>query len=183
MGKDINQAVEAIADAVTGENERLKEFGIKARTQGETITYEYTGKDGSTQTATASKSDRKQIQQVLSGIFNEKFAGAMQKQSKTWSGMISNVSDQWTRFMNLVMRAGVFDWMKNKLGGFLDKINKMATSGQLQAYAEKMASMLKTGFEQLYAIGQVLWSIGSTMANVVTVIANMVGGFKNVGVI
>jgi len=56
---------------------------------------------------------------VLSGIFNEKFAGAMQKQSKTWSGMISNVSDQLTRFMNLVMRAGVFDWMKNKLGGLV----------------------------------------------------------------
>jgi len=30
MGKDVMQAVEAVADAVTGENERLKEFGIQA---------------------------------------------------------------------------------------------------------------------------------------------------------
>ena len=30
MGKPLMQAVEAIADAVTGENERLKEFGVKS---------------------------------------------------------------------------------------------------------------------------------------------------------
>ena len=29
MGKPVLQAVEAISDAITGENERLKEFGIK----------------------------------------------------------------------------------------------------------------------------------------------------------
>lgn len=42
MGKPIEQAVEAIADAVTGENERLKEFGIKARVEGDEIVYAYT---------------------------------------------------------------------------------------------------------------------------------------------
>ena len=52
MGKPIMQAVEAIADAVTGENERLKEFGVKARTKGDTITYEYTFK-GETKTVQA----------------------------------------------------------------------------------------------------------------------------------
>jgi len=30
MGKDLNQMIEAVADAATGEFERLKEFGIKA---------------------------------------------------------------------------------------------------------------------------------------------------------
>ena len=30
MGKDITQMIEAVADAATGEFERLKEFGIKA---------------------------------------------------------------------------------------------------------------------------------------------------------
>ncbi|MDU4876757.1 MAG: tape measure protein, partial [Neisseria subflava] len=42
MGKPIMQAVEAIADAVTGENERLKEFGIKAAKQAGKIAYTYT---------------------------------------------------------------------------------------------------------------------------------------------
>ena len=35
MGKSLNQMIEAVADATTGEFERLKEFGIKARTHGE----------------------------------------------------------------------------------------------------------------------------------------------------
>ena len=35
MGKPLMQAVEAIADAITGENERLKEFGITAKVTGE----------------------------------------------------------------------------------------------------------------------------------------------------
>jgi len=41
MGKPLEMAVEAIADAVTGENERLKEFGIRAQVHGNKIRYEY----------------------------------------------------------------------------------------------------------------------------------------------
>jgi len=33
MGKSLNQMIEAVADAATGEFERLKEFGIKAKQQ------------------------------------------------------------------------------------------------------------------------------------------------------
>ena len=31
MGKDLSQMIEAVADAATGEFERLKEFGIKSK--------------------------------------------------------------------------------------------------------------------------------------------------------
>ena len=54
-GKPLDQAVEAIADAVTGENESLKEYGLKGHVDGNTITYEFTGKDGRTRTAQASR--------------------------------------------------------------------------------------------------------------------------------
>ena len=43
MGKNLMQFVEAIADAATGEFERLKEFGIKARTQGEQVSFTFQG--------------------------------------------------------------------------------------------------------------------------------------------
>jgi predicted phage-related tail protein len=48
MGKPLMQTVEAIADAMTGQNERLKEFGIKAEAIKGTnrIIYEYTDKHG-----------------------------------------------------------------------------------------------------------------------------------------
>ena len=104
MGKDVMQAVEAIADAVTGENERLKEFGIKARTKGDTVTYEY----GEGRVATANARDRAEIQRVLMGIMDEQYSGAMADRMKTFSGMMANLGDQWTRFQLQVMESGPF---------------------------------------------------------------------------
>lgn len=43
MGKSLNQMIEAVADATTGEFERLKEFGIKAKTEGDNVTFTFQG--------------------------------------------------------------------------------------------------------------------------------------------
>ncbi|MCK5743629.1 MAG: hypothetical protein KAH30_02740, partial [Caldisericia bacterium] len=95
MGKDITQAVEAMADAVTGENERLKEFGIKASKTGETIKYAWADSSGKMRDVVV-KNNKDIIQSTLTAIFNEKYVGAMDAQSATWAGMMSNSSDAWT---------------------------------------------------------------------------------------
>ena len=43
MGKDMMQMIEAVADASTGEFERLKEFGIKARSEGDNVALTFRG--------------------------------------------------------------------------------------------------------------------------------------------
>ena len=43
MGKDMMQMIEAVADASTGEFERLKEFGIKASKQGDDVSLTFQG--------------------------------------------------------------------------------------------------------------------------------------------
>ena len=43
QGKSVDQLIEAILDAMTGENERLKEFGIKASKSGETTKFSFRG--------------------------------------------------------------------------------------------------------------------------------------------
>ena len=178
MGKPIMQAVEAIADAVTGENERLKEFGIKARTKGDTITYEYTVK-GETKTARADARNRAEIQRVLTGIFDSKFAGAMEKQAATWSGMMSNMSDQWLRFRLLVMRSGVFDFLKGKLSGLLDRVDKMAASGQLQELAEQVGGNLVSAFKAAWSFGERAIPVMKDLVRTVGSIASAVGGWEN----
>lgn len=178
MGKDVIQAVEAIADAVTGENERLKEFGVKAHSQGNTITYEYTDKEGIQQALSVDKNDRKAIEEALTEIFNEKYAGSMDRLSKTWSGMISNVADQWTRFKNKVMEAGVFDFMKTKLQGLLEKINQLAESGQLQEYAKSISDQLIAGMKAAWAFGKALVEVSSVVFGAMKTVADSVGGFK-----
>ncbi len=172
MGKDVMDAVEAIADAITGENERLKEFGIRASKSGGEITYEYTNKAGKQKTAVVDGSDRAAIEATLKTIWNEKFAGAMRERSKTWQGMMSNMSDQWTRFTNMVMSQGLFDWMKGKLGGLLAKIDQMAADGTLEKVAKDWGTKLM-GF----ATG--LWSAGEGVANLVSGFSDLAGGADN----
>jgi len=111
MGKNINQAVEAIADAVVGENERLKEFGVKASKQAEMITYNWVNASGEARTKTVAN-NQAIIESTLSAIFNSKYAGAMEAQSKTWNGMISNMQDNWTIFQKNIMDGGLFDFLK-----------------------------------------------------------------------
>ena len=43
MGKDMTQLIEAVADAATGEFERLKEFGIKAKSEGDKVSLTFRG--------------------------------------------------------------------------------------------------------------------------------------------
>ena len=154
MGKDLNQAVEAMADAAVGENERLKEFGITAKTVGNEIQYLYTNKQGFQETLTAGKDDREAIQAVLKQIFDSKYDGAMQRLSKTWGGMLSNLSDEWVNFKKSVMDAGAFDFLKKKLRGILETIHQLKKSGQLKQMAQDFAKRITHSIKTLWQFGQ-----------------------------
>lgn len=179
MGKPLEQAVEAIADAVTGENERLKEFGIKGTIVGNKIRYEYSY-NGRQMVKEANKNSRAMIESTLTSIFNQKYAGAMDKQSKTWIGMMSNISDQWTRFTNMVMEAGVFDFLKSKLGELLSRVDALAKSGQLKKWADQFGSTLVTGLKNTWQIGQQLVPVFAKWGQVIDEVAHSVGGYGKV---
>lgn len=87
MGKTLNDMIEAVADAATGEFERLKEFGIKAKSQGDNVSFTFQGV-----TTTVGKNS-KEIEQYLKYIGNVKFAGGIEAQSKTVNGMLSTLKD------------------------------------------------------------------------------------------
>jgi hypothetical protein len=176
MGKDVMSAVEAIADAVTGENERLKEFGIKASKDGGQIIYSYTNRAGKQRQKAVDAGNRELIRSTLTAIWNEKYAGAMEAQSKTWAGMMSNMGDQWTRFTSSVMAAGLFDWMKTEVGGILEELNKAAADGRLQTWAKQTGTAIKEAFISLkdFAI---------EARSAVVAVKDFVGGWKSLGVI
>lgn len=87
MGKSLNQMIEAVADAATGEFERLKEFGIKSRSEGDKVSFTFQGI-----TTTVGK-NADEITRFLEGIGEVQFAGAMEKQMDTLDGAFSNFSD------------------------------------------------------------------------------------------
>ena len=183
MGKPIMDAVEAIADAITGENERLKTFGIKARADGDLFKYEYTDRSGVQRTLVALKDDRKQIESVLTRIWNEKYGGASERQAKTWNGIMSNLSDQWARFQMLVMSSGPFEALKGHLGDLLDRIDKMAADGTLQAWAEEIGAHIMSAIDKVIGFGTALYDIITTMANFTQPMADFIGGWGNLALV
>ena len=175
MGVDIMQAVEAIADAVTGENERLREFGITARADRDQFIYEYT-KDGETKTLSALKSDRAEIERVLRSIMDERFSGAMEEQRETFIGIMSELSDSWTRTMNVIMdKGGVLKWIKAQLGGVIDELKQIADNEKLAAQAGRE---IKEVLSAIWSTLKGLWSLLKGLAALMKPVAELLGGWS-----
>lgn len=153
-GKDLMQGVEAIADAMNGQNERLLEFAnIRGSVQGNKILYEW-DQNGKQMRKIIAKNNRHAIAEFLTGVLDKRYAGAMDKLSKSWSGMMSNLGDQWTRFKVLVMESGAFDWLKSKLADLLDKLDEMAKSGELKELAETIGNKILKGLKAAWQTGE-----------------------------
>lgn len=158
MGKPIMASIEMIADAIVGENERLKEFGITARKNksDKTTTYNYTNSKGVQSSKTVKTDDRKGIENTLKGIFDEKFDGSMDRMSKTMSGILSNLGDQWQAFQSLVMQSGVFDNLKKTLEDIQGNLSSLFQTGEINDFVKPMAEIFNTVFNTLVQIGQIL---------------------------
>lgn len=130
LGKDLNQMIEAVADASTGEFERLKEFGIKAKQNGEQVSLTF---QGMTKTI---GNNAAEIEKYLTDLGENQFAGAMTQRMATLDGAISNLGDSWDAFALNISNAGAGDLMKEAVRqaiDALDELNAQLESGQLEA--------------------------------------------------
>lgn len=88
QGKSVDQLIEAILDAMTGENERLKEFGIKASKNGNTVKYTFRG------VTTEVQNTEEAIKSYLLSLGKlDGISGSMATQMKELEGMESNFKD------------------------------------------------------------------------------------------
>lgn len=134
--KKLTDFVEAVADSLTGENERLKEFGIVARkvgTDGKKLIYTFQG------IPTEVDNNKDAINEYL--IATAKLiAGnkAMELQAATLQGRLSALSDSWKQFQEAFMNntgasAGLASLVKT-LSDAMDRVNLAMNSGELKAY-------------------------------------------------
>lgn len=155
MGKPLMQAVEALADAQTGEFERLKEFGIRAKQQGDKVTFSWT-KNGEELTRTVKK-NATDIRSFLLDTMGDRFTGAMDRQSRTFRGLTSNLGDTWSDFQRRVGNAGFFQNVIGKLESLLATIDRLDKEGRLDEWATALSNSLSWSAD-------VLWAIGSRIA-------------------
>lgn len=142
MGVGLMSGVEAIADAITGENERLKAFGITASVAGDQVTYSWQ-ENGKAMSKTLKKNSV-EIQKFLVDNFGRRFNDAMDKQSRTWDGMTSNLGDSWTDFQRRIGDAGFFDVAKGQLQRLMEFIGRLDANGSLDRWAKAISDSLST---------------------------------------
>jgi pyridoxine 5'-phosphate synthase PdxJ len=110
MGKPIDMAVQALADAQQGEFERMKEFGVKAveitsknyqqlgasaQQAGQTA-LTYMDNNGKQQIAVVDRNNKEMVTSTIAAIWNSRYAGAMEERSKSFTGMLSTIKDNMT---------------------------------------------------------------------------------------
>lgn len=109
MGKDMMQMVEAVADATTGEFERLKEFGIRASKEGDQVSFTFQG------VTTTVRNSSEAISRYLQDIGENQFAGAMADQMDTLGGKVSNLEDSIYQFYLAIGEEGATDAFSSAL--------------------------------------------------------------------
>jgi len=116
VGKSFDQLAEAVIDAQTGEFERLKEFGIKAKTEGDVVQFTFKGI-----TTEVAKSD-KAIQEYLLSLGNlEGVSGSMEAIAATTGGAISNLQDNVTGLFKNIgdSSSGFMNWFIKDLNNLI----------------------------------------------------------------
>ena len=93
MGKSLDQMIEAVADATTGEFERLKEFGIKAKTQGDQVIFTFQG------VSTAVGKNAAEIEAYLLSLGEVQFAGAIEAKANTLVNAIAKMKDAFAKLV------------------------------------------------------------------------------------
>lgn len=168
MGKPLMQFIEAVADASTNEFERLKEFGIKAKQEGDQVTFTFQGVETTVQKSASA------IQEYLLQLGRTKFAGGMVDQMNTVDGALSNVKDSFSQLVDTIGNLGVRDALKRGFAGvteFLDQlrqdiesVHSMGQSGT-KANLENQRAMYRNIVDRLSRGGaDVTIGIGSTEA-------------------
>lgn len=144
MGKDLNQMIEAVADAATGEFERLKEFGIKASQQGDKVSFTFRG------VTTTVKKSSEEIQKYLLNIGNTDFAGAMDIRSKTLDGALSSLADTFDGLVLNIAQSGFGDAVAEQAQNAEDAIQSLSdsiASGEVISAIEDWTTLFDESFK------------------------------------
>ena len=107
-GKSVMDFIEAVADASTNEFERLKEFGIKARQEGDNVIFTFRGIE------TTVKKDSAAIVGYLRSIATEVGDG-MGAQMDTIDGKVANLEDSFARLARTIGGLGFSDFFMSQL--------------------------------------------------------------------
>lgn len=143
QGKTFDQFVEALLDAMTGENERLKEFGIRANVQGDKVKYTFKGV-----TTEVAKTDSAIVNYILSLGKLQGVQGSMITQMQELGGMESNIGDSIDNLLNRIGKKmePFFKSFMSKVSSLIGSITSSFTplNESFEDHLDKVAKLQQT---------------------------------------
>lgn len=185
--KSLMDAVEMLADAQTGEFERLKAFNITTSVKGQMVTFSYLDKAGKNAKISVAK-NMTAIRTAILKVFNEKYSGGMERQSHTLTGIWNNLQDVATNFELAVADKGIFARVKNDLQGVYDWTEKIKKDGTLDAWASRASAQMTRLWDDAEhfiketdwaSVAQGIGAITSALVTVVGWIGKAAGAWSN----
>lgn len=125
LGKSLDQLIEALLDAQTGEFERLKEFGIKASKENDKVVFSFKGVQTQVQFNEQAIADYIYSLGELQGV-----QGGMVAQMDQLGGKVSNLSDAWDNLLNNLGKKlePFFKWVLDSSTSVVNAIGGLFTS-------------------------------------------------------
>lgn len=159
MGKDMDQAVEAVADAQTGELERLKEFGITKAMIVEQAAKKMNGIEVVNNKGQIT--NQKAFNDALFSLMEDRYKGAMDIQSKSWNGLVSTISgvakNGLARIAGIsqtgeIIPGSAFDIAKQKISQLADVFTRLQESGKFDELQKQFGELVSNGFQKIEEI-------------------------------
>lgn len=138
--------VDTGAALLSMEKEVLQRYGIMLKRGTDDATFTWRAADGSRRNISVANNDEI-LRSTLIAIWNERYAGGMERFTSTWKGMTSNLTDHWTQFVVKVGDAGVFDYLKSGVSLVLEEVDNLKKDGTLDDWAQKTSDNIIYVFE------------------------------------
>lgn len=189
MGKSMDQAVEAIADAQTGELERLKEFGITKQMIVEQGNKKLAGIELVNQKGQIT--NQRAFNAALFSLMQDRFKGGMELQSKTFKGLMSTVSGIWKNGLarmagidstGTIIKGSMFDVVKEKVSKLGEVMLRLQEDGTFDKIQSKIAELVSNGFDKLEQCLPSIIAFGENiLSNAPQIFNSLIDGITNVG--
>lgn len=156
MSKSLDQMIEAVGDAATFEFERLRDFGITAKSEGDKVSFTFKGI-----TTTVAK-ESAAIEEYLIRLGQTNFGGGMNRQMEELGGTASNLGDSWDKLMHTIGDVGATAAAQGGMGLLTESLEGWSilihdTNEEIKTTAEWMAA---------YSLGQIsFWEWMTTGAD------------------
>jgi tape measure domain-containing protein len=109
--------------------------------------------------------------------------GATDRMRRNWTGLIGALANKWTFFKLRVMDSGPFQRITGFLERIIDRLDLMEQSGEMQRWANRLASVLLNIFTWLETNGPriltQIWTNLQTIWRVADQVATVFGGWGN----